>query len=280
MEFDLTPDQIERYARHILLKEVGGEGQRKLLGSRAFVVGAGGLGAPALLYLAAAGVGELGVVDADQVELSNLHRQVIHGTGDLGRDKTASARATIADLNPDCEVRASQTRLRADNVADIVAGYDVVLDGSDNFPTRFLVADFCWMEGIPLVSAAILRFEGHLMTVLPGPGNPCYRCQFPEPPPPGMVPSCQEAGVLGAVAGVMGCLQAGEALKLLLGVGDPLTHTLLVYDALATEFRQLRRRPDPECALCGPQPTITAVTDYDYACVAEGIDDAHHGDGI
>lgn len=268
-ELEFTQDQILRYSRHILLPEVDVRGQRRLLSSSALVVGAGGLGSPALLYLAAAGVGRLGVADGDVVELSNLQRQIIHGTSDLGRSKVASAEEAIREINPDCEVQAFAQRLRADNIRRVVRGYDVVLDGSDNFPTRFLVADCCRFEGVPLVSAAVLRFEGQLMTVLPGQGNPCYRCFVPEPPPPGLVPSCREAGVLGAVVGVMGTLQATEALKLLLGIGELLSERLLVYDALENGFRTAKRVPDPDCPLCGAAPRITDLVEYDVACAVE-----------
>ena len=264
--FQFTEEQIERYSRHILLPEVGGEGQKKLINSSAFVVGAGGLGSPALLYLAAAGVGKLGIVDADTVDLSNLQRQIAHGTSDVGRSKVLSAAEAIREINPECEVQVFSERLSIENVRQMVRGYDVVLDGSDNFPTRFLVADCCRFENIPLVSAAVLRFEGQLMTVLPGKGNPCYRCLFPEPPPPGLVPSCQEAGVLGAVVGVMGTLQTVEALKILLGIGDTMSHRFLLYDALEFSFTTMKRAPDPECPLCGDNPSITGLVEYDISC--------------
>lgn len=261
-----SEEQIERYSRHILLPEVGGEGQSKLLNSSAFVVGAGGLGSPALLYLAAAGVGRLGVVDADKVEISNLQRQIAHGTSDLGRSKTLSAQEAVSEINPDCKVEVFNERLNAGNVRRMLKGYDVVLDGSDNFPTRFLVADCCWFEKIPLVSAAVLRFEGQLMAVVRAEGNPCYRCFISEPPPPGLIPSCQEAGVLGAVVGVMGTLQAVEALKLLLGIGDIMTSHLTLYDALAGRFTTVKLAADPECLLCGKNPTITELVEYDASC--------------
>jgi molybdopterin/thiamine biosynthesis adenylyltransferase len=263
---DFTEDQIQRYSRHILLGEVGVEGQRKLLSASALVIGAGGLGCPALLYLAAGGVGRIGVVDSDSVELSNLQRQILHGTSDVGRRKVVSAQETVRELNPDCQMQVYDERLDAENARDIIQGYDVVLDGSDNFPTRFLVSDCCRFENIPLVSGAVLRFEGQLMTILPGAGNPCYRCFIPEPPPPGMVPSCQEAGVLGAVVGVLGTLQAVETLKLLMGEGDLLSHGMLLYDALGGTFRTVKRAPDPECPLCGDNPTITELVQYDLSC--------------
>ncbi len=266
MDLVFSEDQIERYSRHIILQEVGGEGQKKLLESSALVVGAGGLGSPALLYLAAAGVGKLGVVDMDTVELSNLQRQIIHRTDDLRRKKVFSAEEAITRLNPDCQVEAISERLTMDNVRDIIRSYDVALDGSDNFPTRFLVADCCRFENIALVSAATLRFEGQLMTMLPGKGNPCYRCYIPEPPPSDLVLNCQEAGVLGAVVGAMGALQAVEALKILLGLSRLFSHRMLIYDALDGSFRTLKRSPDPNCPLCGDNPTITDLVEYDPHC--------------
>jgi adenylyltransferase/sulfurtransferase len=265
----LTEEQIERYSRQILLPDVGGEGQRKLLRSSIFVVGAGGLGSPAILYLAAAGVGRLGIADSEGVQLSNLQRQIVHGTDDVGRAKGLSARETVRRINPECEVQIFPQRLTAANVRQAVRGYDVVLDCSDNCPTRFLISDSCWFEKIPLVSAAVSQFDGQLMTVSPpGAGNPCYRCSFPYPPPSGLMPSCQQAGVLGAAAGVMGTLQAVEALKILLGVGSVLSHRLLVYDALECEFKQVARERDPDCPLCGPDPSITDLVEYEASCVA------------
>lgn len=266
MELGLNDEQIERYSRHIILSEVGGEGQKKLLNSSALVIGAGGLGSPALLYLAAAGVGNLGVVDGDLVELSNLQRQIIHRTTDLGREKVLSAEEEIKRINPDCQVLAIPERISVVNARRIIRGYDVVLDGSDNFATRFLVADCCRFENIPLVSAATLRFEGQLMTFLPGKGNPCYRCYIPEPPPAGLVMNCQEAGILGAVVGVMGTLQAVEAIKILLGLGQIFSHKLLVYDALDGSFRTLKRLPDPACPMCRESPVIKDLVEYDTHC--------------
>ena len=267
---DFTEDQIERYSRHLLLPEVGVEGQRKLNASKALLVGAGGLGSPVLLYLAAAGVGKIGIADGDVVGLSNLQRQIAHRTADVGRRKVTSAKRAALAINPECEIAVYPRRLNAKNIRQIMRGYDVVLDGSDNFPTRFLVADCARFENIPLVSASVLRFEGHLMTVLPGAGNPCYRCFIPEPPPAGEVPSCQEAGVMGAVVGVMGTLQATEALKLLMGIGEPLSHRMLIYDALRSSFISARRRRDPECPLCGDKPTITKLVDYKIECCPGG----------
>ncbi len=278
-DLGLTEEQIQRYSRHILLAEVGGEGQQELLASSALVVGAGGLGSPALLYLAAAGVGRLGVADGGIVELSNLQRQIIHGTSDVGRNKVLSAEAAITEINPDCQVEVFHERLITKNISQVIRGYDVVLDGSDNFPTRFLVNDCCWFEKIPLVSAAVLRFEGQLMTVLPGEGNPCYRCFIPEPPPPGLVPSCQEAGVLGAVVGVIGTLQAVEALKILLGIGTIMSHHLVVYDAIQCQFARLKRAPDPACPLCGATRTITELVEYDFTCTTD-MERGENGEGI
>jgi len=268
----LTDDQVERYSRHILLREVGVEGQRRLLGSSALVVGAGGLGSPALQYLAAAGVGRIGIADGDVVELSNLQRQVVHGTTDVGRPKALSAADFVRGLNPDCEVDTIAERLTAANTREVVAQYDVVLDGSDNFPTRFLVADGCWLEGVPLVSGAVLRFEGQLLAVLPDGASPCYRCYVPRPPPAGLVPSCREAGVLGAVVGVIGTLQAVEALKLLLGLEVSLADGLLIYEALDGSFTKVGRNRDPNCALCGTNGTITDPVEYEVSCEREPED--------
>ena len=278
-DLGFTDGEIERYSRHILLPEVGGVGQRKLMDSSAFVVGAGGLGSPALLYLAAAGVGRIGFADADEVELSNLQRQIIHQTHDVGSPKVVSAERAIRALNPGCKVEALGERLTAGNIREIVGPYDVVLDGSDNFPTRFLVADCCWFERIPLVSAAVLRLEGQLLAVVPGEGNPCYRCFLPEPPPPGSIPSCQEAGVLGSVVGVMGTLQATEATKLLLGIGEQMGDRLLLYDALDCSFHSFARAKDPACPLCGENPNITDLVEYDLSCepVAGPADGAKSG---
>lgn len=271
MGVPLSEEQIERYSRHILLPDVGGRGQARLLGSSALVVGAGGLGSPALLYLAAAGVGRVGIVDSDAVEPSNLNRQIAHGAGDVGRPKAVSAAEAVKARNPDCKVSVFQERLVAANVRERVRGWDVVLDGSDNFPTRFLVADACWFERVPLVSAAVVQFEGQLLTVLPGRGNPCYRCLLAEPPPPGLVPSCQEAGILGPVAGVLGALQATEAIKVILGLGELLSHRMLLFDALDWSVRLASRAPNPACALCGKEPIIKDVADIALSpCCADG----------
>jgi adenylyltransferase/sulfurtransferase len=258
--------RIERYSRHILLREIGLEGQQKLLAGSTLVIGAGGLGSSAILYLAAAGVGRIGVADHDTVELSNLQRQIIHSTADVGQGKARSAAAAVTALNPDCEVTVIPERVSASNVRAIVRGWNVVLDGSDNFGTRFLVADCCRLEGVPLVSAAAVMWSGQLLVQLPGAGNPCYRCMFREPPPPGLAPSCREAGILGAVVGVMGSLQALEAVKIITGVGEPLSHQLLVYDALSTAFMTVKRAPNPRCPLCGEHPVITSLEEHGEAC--------------
>lgn len=255
---DLTDSQFERYARHLILDEVGEEGQTRLLTSRVLVVGAGGLGAPLLLYLAAAGVGTLGIIDDDTVELSNLQRQVIHTTARLGRPKVESAAAMLGEINPDVRVVQVMARLTADNAAAIIGDYDLVADGSDNFTTRFLLNDACFLLRKPLVSAALLRFDAQISTYKAylGDPHPCYRCLFPERPPDDLIPRCEQAGILGALAGTVGSLQATEVLKELLAIGDSLSGHLLIYDALATAFRKIRVKRDPACALCGPQATI------------------------
>ena len=256
---DLLDEQLERYARHIILKEVGGAGQRKLLNSRVLVIGAGGLGSPLLMYLAAAGVGTLGIIDDDDVGLSNLQRQIIHKTANIGTPKTDSAAETIATVNPDVKVVRHHTRIDAGNALDIISGYDLIADGCDNFETRFLINDACFFSKRPLVSAALGQFEGQLATFRAfdrDGGYPCYRCIFPEPPPPGTVPTCAEGGILGAVAGVMGTLQGVEILKEILGIGTGLAGDLMIYDALSADFRKIAVRPDPACALCGPRPSI------------------------
>lgn len=261
---DFTENQIRRYARHIILPEVGGVGQARLLDARVLVVGAGGLGAPLLMYLAAAGIGTLGIVDHDSVDLSNLQRQIIHDTGSVGRPKVASAAERIMALNPEVRVEAIETRLGPENALELVSAYDIVADGTDNFAARYLLNDACFLARRPLVSAALLRFEGQLGTYKAhlGDGHPCYRCLFPEPPPPDTVPSCSEAGVLGALAGMMGTLQATEILKEILGIGDSLSGHLLLVDALASSFRKVRVRPDPDCPLCGRAPRIRDLSHH------------------
>jgi adenylyltransferase/sulfurtransferase len=256
MDLDFTEDEIQRYSRHILLQEVGGTGQAKLKAARVLVVGAGGLGSPLVLYLAAAGIGTIGIVDDDVVDLSNLQRQIAHTTDRIGMSKVASAVAAATAINPDLRVESHPMRITADNALDLIQRYDIVCDGTDNFATRFLVADACALAKRTLVSAAVLRFEGQLSVFKPHEGGPCYRCLYPEAPPPGLVPTCSEAGVLGAVTGVMGTLQATEVLKEILGIGDTMAGRLLVWDALETRFRTIKLRPDPSCALCGPEATI------------------------
>lgn len=265
--FNFSDEEIRRYSRHIILQEIGGKGQQRLKDGRALIVGAGGLGSPSAFYLAAAGVGTIGVVDDDVVDLSNLQRQILHRTEDVGRPKVESAAQALEALNPNVKVVRHQLRLGADNILDIVKEYDVVLDGVDNFPTRYLVNDACVMAGVPLVDAGILRWDGLILTVLPKKG-PCYRCIFPEPPPEGMIPSCQEAGVIGAVGGVMGTLQALEAVKILTGVGETLAGRMLLFDALQTRFREVKARRDRGCRVCGDNPTITKLVEhvYDQTC--------------
>jgi thiazole biosynthesis adenylyltransferase ThiF len=266
--FKFTEEQIKRYARHIILPEVGGKGQEKLLNSKVLVIGAGGLGSPAILYLAAAGVGTIGIVDFDVVDLSNLQRQIIHNTERVGTPKVESARRTVEMLNPDVKVIAYNTRISKENIMDIIKDYDVVLDGTDNFPTRFLINDACYFAGKPLVSAAMLRFEGQVSVFdfRNKEKSPCYRCLFPEPPPPGLVPSCQEAGILGSIGGIMGCIQATEAIKLILGIGEPLVGKLLIMDALSMDFKKVKLRKDPNCPLCGEKPVIKELIEYEQVC--------------
>lgn len=259
---NFTESQVQRYARHILLKEVGGEGQAKLLNARALVIGAGGLGSPALLYLAAAGVGTIGVVDDDVVDLTNLQRQIVHATGTVGTPKVESAKRTLAGINPDVRVVPHRTRITAANALDLIRDYDVVADGSDNFPTRFLVNDAAYLARKTLVSAAILRFDGQIATFKAfaqrpdGERYPCYRCIFREAPPAGQVPSCSEAGVLGALCGMVGSLQATEVIKEILGIGQGLAGALIICDGLEATFRKIRVRRDPGCPLCGDRPSI------------------------
>jgi len=268
-----VPDSLEdaqrrRYSRHILIPEVGPEGQRRLLESRVLLIGAGGLGSPASLYLAAAGVGTLGIVDDDVVDESNLQRQIAHSTERLGEAKAASARQTLEALNPDVTVLTFEERLTSENVDRILGeGWDVIVDGADNFPTRYLLNDASVWHGIPVVHGSIFRFEGQTTVFKPGDG-PCYRCLFPEPPPPELAPSCAEGGVLGVLPGIVGSLQASEALKLLLGIGESLIGRLLLFDALSTTFTEITLRRDPSCTVCGEQPTITEYVDYAAFCAA------------
>jgi sulfur-carrier protein adenylyltransferase/sulfurtransferase len=262
----LPADQRRRYSRHLLIPEVGEEGQRKLLNARVLLVGAGGLGSPASLYLAAAGVGTIGIVDEDVVDDSNLQRQIVHTTSRLGEPKVDSARETLEALNPDVEVRTFQERLTSENVDRILGeGWDVIVDGADNFPTRYLVNDASVWHGIPVVHGSIYRFEGQVTVFRPGEG-PCYRCLFPTPPPPELAPSCAEGGVLGVLPGIVGSLQASEALKLVLDIGDPLVGRLQLFDALGATFTEVALRRDPECPVCGEQPSITEYIDYVEFC--------------
>ncbi|MBF0342985.1 MAG: molybdopterin-synthase adenylyltransferase MoeB [Nitrospirae bacterium] len=261
---DFTEDQILRYSRHIILPEVGGKGQAKISTAKVFLVGAGGLGCPVGYFLTAAGVGKIAIIDDDHVELSNLQRQIAHSTKTLGMPKVQSAKETFNALNPEVEIVPLKQRLTKDNILGLISDYDIVVDGSDNFPTRYLVNDACVIAGKPLVSGAILRFEGQVTTILPHQGH-CYRCLFEEMPPPGLVPSCQEAGVLGVLPGIVGGLQAMEVLKLIIGQGDVLKETLLIIDALKTTFRKVKVPKNPKCPVCGENPTITELLDYNAA---------------
>jgi len=268
---ELTPAQLERYSRHLLLPEVGEKGQERLLRARVLLLGAGGLGSPAALYLAAAGVGTLGVIDNDVVDASNLQRQILHGTARLGDPKVESGAERLRDLNPDVEVVPFQERLTSDNVDRIFdQGWDVIVDGLDNFPTRYLVNDASVWKDIPVVHGSIFRFDGQVTTFWPGEG-PCYRCLYPEPPPPHLAPSCAEAGVLGILPGVIGTLQATEAIKIVLGQGEPLVGRLLTYESLRMQFRTLKLRRDPGCPVCGEEPSITEYIDYEGFCMAPGV---------
>uniref|UniRef100_A0A7C2JWU6 Molybdopterin-synthase adenylyltransferase n=1 Tax=Schlesneria paludicola TaxID=360056 RepID=A0A7C2JWU6_9PLAN len=262
---DLSPQEIARYSRHLIMSEVALEGQQRLKAARVLLIGAGGLGSPLGLYLAAAGVGHLGIVDDDVVDLSNLQRQVLHATQDIGRPKIESAAERLHALNPEIELTTHAVRIRSANALDLIRPYDLVIDGTDNFPTRYLVNDACVLLGKPNVYGSIFRFEGQA-TVFAPPQGPCYRCLYPEPPPPGLTPSCAEGGVLGVLPGVIGCLQATEAIKLILGRGEPLIGRLLLYDALAMSFRELRIHRDPQCPVCGDHPTIRELIDYEDFC--------------
>lgn len=265
-----TNEQLERYSRHIILKEVGAKGQKKLLNGKVLIIGAGGLGAPAAMYLAAAGVGTIGIADADEVDLSNLQRQIIHGTPDLGKAKVESAKETMNLMNPDVTVKTYRIFVSAENILDLIADYDFIIDGTDNFPAKFLINDACVMAKKAFSHAGIIRFKGQLMTYVPGQG-PCYRCVFKNPPPKDAVPTCKQAGVIGAMGGVIGSLQAMEAIKYLLGVGDLLTGYLLTYDALKMEFRKIRLpAARHDCEICGEHPSITELIDYELA-VCKGV---------
>lgn len=282
---ELTREEVMRYSRHMIIPEVASDGQKRLKNAKVLAVGAGGLGAPTLMYLAAAGVGTLGVVDFDVVDESNLQRQVIHGQSDIGRPKAESARDSVREINPLIEVVLHQERLDSTNVMEIFAGYDLIVDGTDNFATRYLVNDAAFLLGKPYVWGSIYRFDGQASVfwpTAPGDSAPCYRCLYPEPPPPGMVPSCAEGGVLGVLCASIGAIQTTEAIKLILGIGEPLVGSLMVYDALDMEYRKIRVRKDPECPLCGQNPTITGLIDYEAFCgtVSEAAQEAAAGSTI
>jgi adenylyltransferase/sulfurtransferase len=261
----LSADEVRRYSRHLILPEVGMEGQKKLKAAKVLCIGAGGLGSPAAMYLAAAGVGTIGLVDFDVVDLSNLQRQLLHGTPDVGRSKLASARDRIQSLNPNVQVVTHEVALSSANALELFRPYDIILDGTDNFPTRYLVNDACVLLGKPNAYGSIFRFEGQA-SVFAMKDGPCYRCLYPEPPPPGLVPSCAEAGVLGVLPGIIGTIQATEAIKLILGTGEPLIGRFLIYDALRMRFRELKLRRDPECPVCGDNPTVRELIDYEQFC--------------
>ena len=275
----LTPQQVNRYSRHIIMPQIGSRGQRKLMDAKVLVVGAGGLGGPVALYLALAGVGTIGIVDFDVVDLSNLQRQVLHNTETVGIPKVESAIRTLARYNPEVNVVPHEFPINSENAMELIAQYDVVVNGADNFATRYLVNDAAYLSGKPIVDGSILIFDGQLSVYEPGKG--CYRCLFPEPPPPGMVPNCAEAGVLGALTGVIGSLQATETVKLILGIGETLTGRMLLLDGLSMEFRVVRTRRNPACPLCGDSPTVTELIDYEVFCglapapEAEGVAAAH-----
>jgi adenylyltransferase/sulfurtransferase len=263
---ELNSDEIRRYSRHLSLPEVGLEGQRKIRSASVLCIGAGGLGSPVAMYLAAAGIGRLGIVDFDSVDLSNLQRQILHGSPDVGRPKTESAADSLHRLNPNVQVVPYETRLTSENALEIIGSYDIVVDGTDNFPTRYLANDACVLLRKPNVYGSIFRFEGQASLFAPHLGGPCYRCLYPEPPPPGTVPSCAEGGVLGVLPGVIGVIQATETLKLILGKGNSLLNRLLLFDALEMWFRELKLRRDPQCPLCGDHPTIVRLIDYQVFC--------------
>ncbi len=278
-EVKLSKEEVQRYSRHLIMPEVGMEGQLKLKRARVLTIGTGGLGAPLGLYLAAAGVGHLGLVDFDVVDSSNLQRQVTFTTADVGKPKSEAAKARLSALNPAIEIVSYETRLTSDNALELFRDYDIIVDGTDNFPTRFLVNDACVLLGKPNVYGSIFRFEGQA-TVFGYPGGPCYRCLYPEPPPPGLVPSCAEGGVLGVLPGIVGSIQAMETIKLILGTGEPLVGRLLLFDALAMRFRELKLKKNPDCPLCGDHPTITKLIDYEEFCGIRGEEAPAMTDGI
>lgn len=263
---ELSNEEIRRYSRHLILPEVGMAGQRKIRNTSVLCIGAGGLGSPIAMYLAAAGIGRIGIVDFDTVDVSNLQRQILHTDADVGRSKAESAQETIRGLNPNVEVVLHKTRISSENALDLIRPYDIVVDGTDNFPTRYLTNDACVLLGKPNVYGSIFRFEGQASVFAPTKGGPCYRCLYPEPPPPGMVPSCAEGGVLGVLPGIIGCIQATEILKLALGKGSSLVGRLMLFNALDMKFRELKLRRDPKCPICGDAPTIRALIDYEQFC--------------
>jgi len=262
----LSNDEIRRYSRHLILPEVGMAGQKKICSTSVLCIGAGGLGSPIAMYLAAAGIGKLGIVDFDTVDFSNLQRQIIHGTPDVGRSKAESAKETLNNINPGVEVVLHNVRLSSENAMELIAQYDIVVDGTDNFPTRYLTNDACVLLKKANIYGSIFRFEGQASVFAPHLGGPCYRCLYPEPPPPGMVPSCAEGGVLGVLPGIIGCIQATEILKLALGKGSSLVGRLLLFNALDMKFKELKLRRDPQCPLCGEHPTVTKLIDYEQFC--------------
>ena len=266
MSVELSNEEISRYSRHLILPEVGMAGQKKLKATSVLCIGTGGLGSPISMYLAAAGIGKIGIVDFDVVDYSNLQRQIIHGTDDVDRPKVQSGKETLNSINPEVEVIIHETMLTSDNALEIIKPYDIVVDGTDNFPTRYLTNDACVLLKKPNVYGSIFRFEGQASVFAPELGGPCYRCLYSEPPPPGMVPSCAEGGVLGVLPGIIGCIQATEIIKLALGKGEPLINRLMLYDALDMKFRELKLRRDPKCPICGENPTITGLVDYQEFC--------------
>jgi len=262
---NLREEQIERYSRQIILPDIGSRGQEKLFKAKVLIIGLGGLGSPCALYLAAAGIGSIGIVDSDNVELNNLQRQILHSTKNVGKPKVESAKEKLNAINPDVEVIPYLLRLTSENILEIIEDYDIIVDGSDNFPTRYLVNDACVLSRKPLSHAGIFRYDGQAMTILPG-KSPCYRCLFPEPPPPGFIPTCQEAGIMGAVAGVIGTIQANEVLKYILGIGQPLSGRVLIFNALDSTFRTVRVPKDKDCLICCEHPKITHLIDYQEFC--------------
>jgi len=280
VSYGFTEEQVQRYARHIILPQIGGAGQKTLLDAKVLAIGAGGLGSPVAMYLAAAGVGTVGILDFDRVDLTNLQRQILHGTKDVGRPKVESAVERLRDINPTIEVVPYETVLTSANAFEILEPWDIVIDGTDNFPVRYLVNDATQMLGKPLVYGSIYQFDGQATVFMPGRDSPCYRCLFPQPPPPGTVPSCAEGGVFGVLPGIVGCIQATEAIKLITGIGEPLIGRLLIFDALAMEFTTVKVRWDADCPVCGKEPTVTELIDYDQFCglaPGQAPPEAEHG---